>query len=175
MYKNCTCLPGGGLAYPGTCNYWCPHIYPYVIFSALRALFGTLSIVPKLVVFIRCVDDKDKSLAIGFESFLTSLLGWLLGPLVFGYVIDGICVVWDVTCGARGRCLLYDNRTFQMKLHGFVAVPLAMSFLCLLGAYVYARWTKCLEGPAKDGKRNAAETSLVHQEQNLEGFEDGQP
>ncbi|XP_059146311.1 solute carrier organic anion transporter family member 4C1-like, partial [Physella acuta] len=160
VYLNCTCI-AGGTASSGTCDYSCAHLYPYAVFFGIRLLFGTLSIIPKLILLLRCVNNKDKSLAIGFESFLVSLLGWLLGPLVFGYVIDGICVQWDSSCGVRGRCLLYDHRLFQLKLHGYIVVPGAGCLLFMFIAFFYARATGCLEGEATPGTRDVTEMTLV--------------
>ncbi|KAK3766327.1 hypothetical protein RRG08_044517 [Elysia crispata] len=94
----------------------------------------------------RCVSAKDKGLAVGFSAFMTSMLGWLLGPIIFGSVIDGICTVWDVaSSGTRGRCLLYDNDVFRLKLHAYSSLALlGCNFFLLLG-YIYARCTGCLD------------------------------
>ncbi|XP_012937036.1 solute carrier organic anion transporter family member 2A1, partial [Aplysia californica] len=150
IYTNCTCIPGGG-AVSGTCDYSCSHLAPYAVFSAFRSLFGTLSIIPKLIVFIRCVADKDKSLAIGSSSFMASLMGWLLGPIIFGNVIDGICTIWDVQCGTRGRCLLYDNNLFRLKLHGYSSVAIGCSLICNLLAFLYAKKTGKLDNVGLQG------------------------
>ena len=77
--------------------------------------------------------------------------GWLLGPIIFGSVIDGICTIWDVTSpGVRGRCLLYDNDVFKMKLHGYSSLSLLFSNAALLFGYLYARCTGCLDDPPTD-------------------------
>ncbi|GFN86650.1 solute carrier organic anion transporter family member [Plakobranchus ocellatus] len=158
VYQNCTCIPGAGLAYSGMCSYGCASLYAYVISLGIRSLFGTLSIIPKLVVFIRCVLPKDKGLAIGFSSFMTSLLGWLLGPLIFGSVIDGICTVWDVTSsGDRGRCLLYDNDIFRIKLHAYSTISMLISCGWLLFAAIYAHFTGCLDDPPDEKSKAQGE------------------
>lgn len=151
IYQNCTCIQGQGEASTGMCPYACGHIYAYFIAITIRGLFGTLSIVPKLVVIIRCVSPKDKGLAVGFSAFIASLLGWLLGPIVFGYVIDGICTVWDVSSpGVRGRCLLYDNDVFRLKIHGYSTSALLVGITSLLFGYIYARCTGCLDDLPED-------------------------
>ncbi|XP_059154811.1 solute carrier organic anion transporter family member 2A1-like [Physella acuta] len=138
VYQNCTCIPGGQ-ATSGFCEYGCDHIYGYAFFFTIRSLVATLAIVPKLLVVIRSVDPRDKALALGFQAFMNSLFGWLLGPVIIGYVIDGICVIWDVKCSTRGRCLLYDNEVFKNKLHGYITVATTVSILFLCIAYVFAR------------------------------------
>ncbi|CAL1547279.1 unnamed protein product [Lymnaea stagnalis] len=162
IYHNCTCIPGG-TAYTGACDPGCTQLYPYALFSALRSLTGTLSIVPKIIVLIRCVEERDKGFAIGFQAFMTSLFGWLLGPVIIGYVIDGFCTVWSYQCDTRGRCLLYDNELFRVKLHSYGTVAMACSLVFLVIAYAYARCTKCLEGKGDDhAGRNDALTLIVH-------------
>ncbi|BFZ11093.1 hypothetical protein BsWGS_14132 [Bradybaena similaris] len=161
VYQNCTCI-AGGVASSGTCDYSCAHLYPYVAVMGVRSLFGSLSMIPKMVVFIRCVPNKDRALALGFSSFMMSLLGWLLGPIVFGNVIDGICTIWDITCEVQGRCLRYDNSLFRLKIHGFGAVGIGCSLVCIFIAYVYARWTRCLEEPqSANGHVKETTTAMI--------------
>ncbi|KAH9488243.1 hypothetical protein Btru_063899 [Bulinus truncatus] len=146
VYYNCSCIAGGmGTAVAGACDYGCDNLIAYAIFSALVSLTGTLGIVPKIILIIRCVEDRDKGFAMGLQAFMTSFFGWLLAPIVFGYVIDGICTIWDVQCGTSGRCLLYDNELFRVKLHGYCATALACSLVVLIIACAYARCTGCLD------------------------------
>jgi len=37
-------------------------------------------------------------------------IGGLLGPVLFGFVIDRACLLWERNCdGSTGACLYYDN------------------------------------------------------------------
>uniref|UniRef100_A0A0B7BPZ4 Solute carrier organic anion transporter family member n=2 Tax=Arion vulgaris TaxID=1028688 RepID=A0A0B7BPZ4_9EUPU len=159
-YANCTCIPEGR-ATSGTCDYGCSHLYGYAIIMGFRLMFVTLSIIPKMIVFIRSVSEKDRSIALAFSTFMTSLLGWLLGPILFGNAIDSVCTIWDITCETRGRCLLYDNSLFRVKLHGYAATSLACSVTCIVFAYLYARCTKCLDEP-KDGNGEVKMTLAIN-------------
>jgi hypothetical protein len=39
-------------------------------------------------------------------------------PVLYGYVIDSVCIVkQQMTCGRKGACLLYNHDTFRWKLH----------------------------------------------------------
>nr|KAG5702568.1 hypothetical protein BaRGS_003728 [Batillaria attramentaria] len=51
-YVNCTCIPGSK-ASAGMCDYSCFMFYPFIASVCASTLFGTLSIIPKLVVYIR--------------------------------------------------------------------------------------------------------------------------
>lgn len=81
--------------------------------------------------------------------------GWLLGPIVLGYMIDGVCSVWDIQCGVKGRCLLYDHHKLQLRFHAFTSVPMALSVVFLLVAYVYCRRTGFL------GDKNPATPDMI--------------
>ena len=46
----------------------------------------------------------------------------MLGPILFGKLIDGICIQWENSCVAgTGACRLYDNDSFRLKLFGYQA------------------------------------------------------
>ncbi|XP_059146312.1 solute carrier organic anion transporter family member 1B2-like [Physella acuta] len=182
VFWNCSCIPGGS-ANTGTCDYGCGELYIYILFIGIRSLFATMAIVPKIIVTIRCVKDEDKAIAVGFESFVTSLIGWLLGPIVLGYVIDGVCTIWDIQCGVKGRCLLYDHRLLQLRFHAFTSIPMALSVLFLLVAYIHCRRTgflgdKNTATPDKIGK--FSETAFDREEiiltsaKSIESFKDNE-
>lgn len=180
-YTNCTCIPGGG-AVSGTCDYSCDSIYLYVAALGLRSLIATTWIIPKMIIMIRCVSEKDKTLALGFYAFSTSLLGWMLGPIVFGNFIDEVCDVWDVTCVGRGRCLRYDNDSFRVKLHGYTSLALTAALAFIIFAYIYARRTGCLSDktePLGDktgtsgGKENKEDNSPIYKPRSNRGKDKG--
>ncbi|XP_050389579.2 solute carrier organic anion transporter family member 2A1 [Patella vulgata] len=135
-YMNCTCITSGR-ATAGFCTTDCPYLYPYVILSAIVALIGTTCIIPKYITMIRCVTEEQKPLGTALISFFSSLFGWLLGPLVYGKIIDSICLVWDSRCGERGACTLYDINMFRYKFHGFViGVDLVSVILMCITVFV---------------------------------------
>lgn len=44
---------------------------------------------------------------------LVSLFAYTPGPILFGYIIDDTCLVWNYKCGERGHCQLYDSERFR--------------------------------------------------------------
>ena len=76
--------------------------------------------------------------------------GWLLGPIVFGSVIDGVCDVWESTCDGRGFCLLYDNDMFRLLLHAYVTGARALGCLFTAFAYLSSRLNMRMDGLAAD-------------------------
>lgn len=57
----------------------------------------------------RCVPDTHRSYALGIRGIIVRLLGTIPGPIIFGYILDTTCVLWQETCNRSGSCRLYDN------------------------------------------------------------------
>ncbi|XP_045141127.1 solute carrier organic anion transporter family member 4C1 [Echinops telfairi] len=58
----------------------------------------------------KCVNNSQRSLALGIQFMLLRLLGTIPGPIIFGTTIDSTCVLWDINeCGVRGACWVYNN------------------------------------------------------------------
>lgn len=66
--------------------------------------------------FFRCVEKRDKALALGFGMFLYSISS-IPGPIIFGGIIDSTCLSWNFKNGRRGNCQLYDPVLFRYYLH----------------------------------------------------------
>lgn len=44
---------------------------------------------------------------------LVSMFAFTPGPIIYGYIIDSTCLVWNYKCGNRGNCQLYDPDKFR--------------------------------------------------------------
>lgn len=60
-----------------------------------------------------CVDEKDKTVAMGFGIMLMSLFAFIPSPIIFGSLLDNTCLVWGKTCSGNGNCWLYDGETLR--------------------------------------------------------------
>ncbi|KAI8502318.1 hypothetical protein Bbelb_199060, partial [Branchiostoma belcheri] len=109
-YSNCSCIMGdwlfvnvtsgsGSEAVHGPCAGGCPgYIMPlFLTVFVLLALISTL------------VPESRRSFALGVQWTLARLLGMIPGPIVFGYIIDQACVLWQDSCGEVGACVVYDS------------------------------------------------------------------
>ncbi|CAG5129587.1 unnamed protein product [Candidula unifasciata] len=149
VYQNCSCIPRGQ-AREGPCDYGCSHLYGYVVIVGFQNMCSIVALMPKLIILMRCVPEKDKSMALSVSPFMTSICGWLLAPIVIGGAIDKTCLIWDITCLIRGRCLLYDNYQFGIQFHGYSALGLCSSLIFMVIAYLCARWSRCLDEGTND-------------------------
>ncbi|KAK7106612.1 solute carrier organic anion transporter family member 2A1-like isoform X1 [Littorina saxatilis] len=160
-YVNCSCIEGG-TAEAGMCDYGCPMFYPFMICMCCSALFGTFSIIPKLIIYIRATEARDKPLALGFSSFMSSITGWMLGPICFGKLIDGICIQWEHGCTGSGSCRLYDNENFRWKLLGYQTAFRFMGFVCVVIALIIAKVTNKFDKVKDVPKDLELEVSLIN-------------
>ena len=67
------------------------------MFVNIFITFITLN--PVVIATMRSVPERERSLAIGLRLFISQLAGNIPGPIVLGYFIDRICLVWDKDCG----------------------------------------------------------------------------
>ena len=61
------------------------------------------------------------------------------GPVIFGRIIDGSCLLWAYTCGERLSCQLYDIVYFRVALHVYQLVCKGTGLLLLVGLYTFFR------------------------------------
>ncbi|XP_067666969.1 solute carrier organic anion transporter family member 2B1-like [Haliotis asinina] len=116
MYGGCTKVTSGQTT-AGMCVSDCPYFYHYIAVDMIQKLIGTMSILPIYMILIRSVEDRDKATAFGLFSFLSSLLGFLPAPIVFGYIIDSTCIIWESSCGVRGSCGQYELESLRVRLN----------------------------------------------------------
>jgi hypothetical protein len=59
----------------------------FIIIQCIQRFLGATGKAGNTLIHFRCVDPKDKSVAIGFSEFLMCGLAFIPGPIVFGYLI----------------------------------------------------------------------------------------
>ncbi|VDI67070.1 Hypothetical predicted protein [Mytilus galloprovincialis] len=123
----------------GNCVSDCNALYWYIGVNVVTSLLTAVKIMPLYIVKLRSVPNEDKALAMGLSSFVTSLLGWLPGPLISGGLIDSTCLVWKESRGVRGSCALYDNDVFRLKLHGYSLIGRLLVIVILCYCCFYTR------------------------------------
>nr|CAD7398270.1 unnamed protein product [Timema poppensis] len=102
----------------GYCDLACDKFVWYIILFSLFVFVHSTSEVGSMLLILRCVDPRDKAMALGLIQFAIGLFGNVPCPIVYGAVVDSACLVWETTCGERGACWLYDANVFRMFFHG---------------------------------------------------------
>lgn len=125
-YSNCLCLgldnyengTGSGKATIGYCEQECGNFISYIVLFSIFVFVHSTSEVGSMLLILRCVDPKDKAMALGLIQFAIGLFGNVPCPIIYGAVVDSACRIWKMACGEKGACGLYDSDTFRMFYHG---------------------------------------------------------
>lgn len=129
-YHNCKCVDAfddDGLerrATDGFCKSDCPFLAFYIMLLCIAYGFSFSTKSGQILIPLRCVEERDKAFTLGFAEGVLAFFSFLPYPLVYGFMIDASCVVWEESCGQEGNCWLYDMRAFNYSLHGVTFVLL---------------------------------------------------
>ncbi|KAI6654597.1 solute carrier organic anion transporter family member 4A1 [Oopsacas minuta] len=147
FYSNCSCLNSGVLARSGKCRDDCT---VQIIISAVLFFFAVTLIfynnIPFLKLTLRCVADKDRTVALGIQSFMLRVLGQLPGPIVIGFLFDFNCILWEETdCGGRGSCLEYNSLSLKYSIIGVILIGTSLSSVFFFLAWITWKCRKIQE------------------------------
>ncbi|XP_059480522.1 solute carrier organic anion transporter family member 4A1 [Neocloeon triangulifer] len=144
VYSDCKCIPqnftdnGAVEATNQMCPSSCSLLIPFICLAFLVMLCTFMGTTPALTATLRCVQDSQRSFALGIQWIKVRLLGTAPAPLLFGIFIDQSCILWEsASCGTeRGSCRLYNNYLMSR----YMAI-LAMIFkMCSVIFYTSAWW-----------------------------------
>ncbi|XP_043521603.1 solute carrier organic anion transporter family member 74D isoform X2 [Frieseomelitta varia] len=135
-FYNCQCI-GSNLTSPeiastatiGYCELECSNFWVYMVLFSVFVFIHSTSEVGSMLLILRCVDPRDKAMALGLIQFAIGLFGNVPCPIVYGAVVDSACLVWEYACGERGACWLYDSNVFRMFYHGTTGGILILAFV----------------------------------------------
>lgn len=113
----------------GYCPLECSNFVWYIVLFSLFVFVHSTSEVGSMLLILRCVDPRDKAMALGLIQFAIGLFGNVPCPIVYGAVVDSACLVWETACGERGACWLYDSHVFRVFYHGTTGAILLCAFV----------------------------------------------
>lgn len=76
------------------------------------------------MILFRIIDPEKLSFAFGLQYMSTKVFAHIPGPVIFGYVVDMNCAIWQKVCDKTGFCWVY-NLGEQSKMIITVAGTLA--------------------------------------------------
>lgn len=128
IFHDCECLTGNTTVTLGHCPLECNNFAWYVCIFSITVLIHSTSEVGSMLLTLRCVDPKDKAMALGLISFAIGLFGNVPCPIIYGVVVDSACIVWKSTCNRLGACWFYDPSKFRMTFHGMTSGIMFLAF-----------------------------------------------
>ena len=155
-YSECSCLSNGSLASNGECTNFCTVI---IIIAGVLMFIGILLLfynnIPFIKLTLRCVADKDRTVALGIQSLIVRIFGQVPGPLALGGIFDLNCILWQETeCGGRGACLEYNTESLRYSFVGFLLFGVALNNVFFLLAWLSWRHRKIPEDTENTNKED---------------------
>uniref|UniRef100_A0A5S6R479 Kazal-like domain-containing protein n=1 Tax=Trichuris muris TaxID=70415 RepID=A0A5S6R479_TRIMR len=145
-FSDCFCLDNGTVASRDYCQDDCGKpLAIYVFLLGISGLIAGTAVVPGILIVLRSVPAHLKSLSLGVSAFIVSLFSTFPSPIIFGYVIDGTCLLWSKSCGQKGSCSIYDTDQLRTRYFSLYGVLRLMSVFLDIGVFYYAKNLKLLE------------------------------
>ncbi|XP_049762909.1 solute carrier organic anion transporter family member 74D [Schistocerca cancellata] len=176
VYTECSCVPranvngswaseGGGEVLAGACPVDC--MRPFITFLAIVCLLkfvGSTGRASNFLVSVRCVDEKDKPVAMGFGLTLMSLLAFVPAPIFFGYLLDSTCLVWGKTCAGTGNCWLYNGESLRYMLNLTSAAFVTVGTIFDAGVWYFVKDLKIFDEEVKPKEVEDVQEKIVLEE-----------
>lgn len=135
-----------GTAIPGACPVDCMHkFYVFLAVVCLLKFSGATGRASNFLVSVRCVDEKDKTVAMGFGLTIMSLFAFIPSPILFGFILDKTCLVWGKTCSGTGNCWLYNGETLRYLLNFTAASFVTVGTLFDVGVWYFVKDVKIFD------------------------------
>ncbi|PSN45336.1 hypothetical protein C0J52_18706 [Blattella germanica] len=152
-----------GFTTPGSCPIDCSS--KFFIFLAVVCLLkfsGSSGRASNFLLSVRCVEEKDKPIAMGFGMTMGSLCAFIPSPILFGIILDRTCLVWGKTCSGTGNCWLYDGESLRYVLNFTAATFVAIGTIFDAFVWYYAKNLKIFdeEVELKDVEKTQDENSV---------------
>ncbi|XP_055606814.1 solute carrier organic anion transporter family member 74D [Uranotaenia lowii] len=141
----------GGRALGGPCPLDCKREFiTFLVVMCFLKFSGATGRASNFLVSVRCVDEKDKTVSMGFGMMMLSLMSFIPSPIFFGLVLDKTCLVWGKTCSGKGNCWLYDGESLRYLLNFTAAAFVLVGTLVDCGVWYYVKDLKIFDDEVKD-------------------------
>ncbi|ODM96224.1 Solute carrier organic anion transporter family member 1C1, partial [Orchesella cincta] len=146
----------------GNCAEGCTGIFIlFLSVSALIKFCDATGRIGNMLISYRCVELKDRSLSIGLNILMISLFAFLPSPILFGRIIDNVCLVWGgSTCGKRGNCMLYDGEQLRYIFNLTAAAFTMIGGLLDCLVWYYVKDMELYKEPEQDSADKPSSTPI---------------
>ncbi|OUC48787.1 sodium-independent organic anion transporter [Trichinella nativa] len=118
----------------GACLQSCTVMYLFFVCFAFQIFVIFLSAMPSQQSMLRCVTFEQRTLALGVDYIFVRALGSVPGPILFGYILDAACEIWQ---GKKNdeSCIWYNS--FKLSTSTFIFGFLLKLFSTILLALAW--------------------------------------
>nr|CAD2173693.1 unnamed protein product [Meloidogyne enterolobii] len=177
IFDSCKCANGGKVS-RDFCNEGdCMNkLYWYFGNMAIGGIVGGMGVVPGVLIMLRSVPPKHRSISLGFNGFLVSLLATLPSPIIWGAIIDNFCLFWTQKCDNKGACALYATDKLRVWLHSLYGALRLLSFIADLFVIYHSKGLKLTDSEneklEEDKEESKKENGVGEQLEQQKEFED---
>ncbi|XP_038044175.1 solute carrier organic anion transporter family member 2A1-like [Patiria miniata] len=140
-FSDCSCIQGPGANSSSTedeseaswearvsaCPLFCTMMVAYIATSSMALFVMFMGQNPSMIINLRCVEEKDRSFAIGMLTCVIKVIGFFPAPVYFGAVIKSTCLLYASSEGAvlyeetaNSVCWHYDLLAFRRRFFGLL-------------------------------------------------------
>lgn len=169
IFNDCGCAKGREVSREFCEEGDCRHrMYWYFGNMAAGGIIGGMGVVPGVLIMLRSVPPKHRSISLGFNGFLVSLLATLPSPIIWGTIIDHFCLFWSKKCNAKGACSLYATNDLRVWLHSLYGLLRIISLITDMFVIYHAKGLKLTdeENDQNENEENNLEGKNIRTQQN---------
>ncbi|KAK0411831.1 hypothetical protein QR680_005866 [Steinernema hermaphroditum] len=174
VFSNCSCAGQFTEVSRDFCNddHCNSQFFWYFVNMAISGVFGGMGVVPGVLIMLRSVPAMHRSVSLGFNGLLVSLLATLPSPILWGAIIDRFCIYWNRSCDKNGACAIYDTDNLRIWLHVFYGGLRMISLVSDIWVCYFAKGLKLTdeeeEPPKPADNHKDRKLSLVHHHEEKE-------
>ncbi|XP_077990339.1 solute carrier organic anion transporter family member 3A1-like [Glandiceps talaboti] len=156
-FSSCTCITNstseGTDAVDGECARNCSNIMPFAVILASISFCVFLPQPAYLMIVVRSIKPDLKAYGIGLRAAVGTLIGDIPAPIIYGTVIDSVCILWnELSCGGgEGQCWMYDLRLYRYK---FIGLTFCLYLAIAITFIILAVWLKRKRKKEQDNSAN---------------------
>ncbi|RDD42163.1 Solute carrier organic anion transporter family member 4A1 [Trichoplax sp. H2] len=153
-------------AYGGNCQGSCSLSIPFFILLAFIMISTFLNVAPGMQIILRSVPENQNAFAVGLMGTFARLIGGLIGPVIFGVILDHSCSLWDENCNQRGFCWAYHNDTLSLLVFAAMATFKSLKLIAYLLAWHFYPVSQ------ESNKRNCFSDNRLKEKSNTRNISD---
>ncbi|XP_005176679.1 solute carrier organic anion transporter family member 74D [Musca domestica] len=151
MNGNNLSLGTGGQAMAGACPVNCSNQFiSFLVVMCTIKFFAATGRAANMLITMRSVAPENKSALMGFGMMFISLVCFVPGPILFGWIFDKNCLVWGKTCTNKGNCWLYDSANLRLSLNVVGIFFITISTICNGGVWYHVKHLKVFDDEEDD-------------------------
>ncbi|XP_022653056.1 solute carrier organic anion transporter family member 4C1-like [Varroa destructor] len=121
--------------FPGRCSAECetPLLTYSVIVFSIQVILSTTYVGGNLLS-LRSILPEDKSVALAFQSVVLNIFAFIPYPIIFSFIMDISCAVWEDKCGKTGACWIYNLPKMRTWMHivSLILLTICSAFQCFV-------------------------------------------